>query len=108
MPVLSSDLVSNCPNSERLELEFGSYRWSPYITKGNTEGSLKELSFNDPVTTDSEEDEIEISHADPLLCNKFNNKGESIVYPSSNRRSGENAKRKLFLSKVIGSIVPMS
>lgn len=108
MPVLSSDLVRNCPNSERLELEFGSYRWSPYIIKGNTEGSLKDLSFNDPVTTDSEEDEIEISHADSLLCNKFNNKDESIVCPSSNRRQGENARKKSYLSKVIGSTVLMS
>ncbi len=99
MPVLSSDLVSNCPNSERLELEFGSYRWSPYIFKGNTEGSLKDLFFNDPVTTDPVKGEIEISHADPLFY-----KGESIVCPSSNRRLGEDAKKKLYLSKVIGSI----
>ena len=92
MGVLASDLVCKCPNFEQLKLEFGSYRWNPCNIKGNTEGSL-----SDPVTTDSVEDEIAISHADPL----FYNKGESIVYPSSNRRSGENENEKSYLLKAI-------
>lgn len=92
MPVLASDLVCKCPNFERLKLESGSYRWNPYNVKGNTEGSL-----SDPVTTDSIMDEIAISHASPL----YQNKGESIVYPSSNRRSGENENAKSCLLKAI-------
>lgn len=95
MAVLASDLVCKCPNFEQLKLEFGSYRWNPTY-EGNTEGSLR-----DPVTTDSDKDEIEISHADPL----FYDKGESIVCASSNRRLSENEKKKLCLLRVTLSIV---
>jgi len=97
MPVLSSDLVCKCPYFEQSKFEFGSYRWNPYLNKDNTEGSLR-----DPVTTDSFMDEMKIvslSHADSFLTKLM--KDESIVCPSSNRRIGENVRRKLCLSKVI-------
>lgn len=96
MAVLASDLVSNCPNFEQSKLEFGSYRWNPTNNEGNTEGSLI-----DPVTTDSVEDEIEISHADAL----FFDKDESIVYARSNAEERENVKKKLCSSKATSSTV---